>query len=85
MIVSGAEVEIHYLVAKQYWRKRFGSEIANALMELCSEKFPSMKIVAKAHPENLGSISILQKLGMRQKNVILSEAYDNGFLRFEKV
>jgi [ribosomal protein S5]-alanine N-acetyltransferase len=84
LIIGEGEIEMHYLIGKQYWKRRFGSEIANALIELSSEKFPNLKIVAKSHPENLGSISILRKLGLKQTSVISSADYDNGFLRFER-
>jgi ribosomal-protein-alanine N-acetyltransferase len=85
MITNESEVEIHYILAKQYWKRGFGFEIVSALISLASEVFPSRRMVAKVHPENVGSIAILKKLGLASTGNISSTGYDNGFLRFEKI
>lgn len=84
IIVDGDRAEIHLILAKQYWKQRFGTEAAFALIELLSKKFPDKMLTAKVHPENAPSLAIVSKLGLTPAGTVESVGYDNGFLRFEK-
>ena len=84
LITTELESEIQIVLAKPYWRQGLGLEAGLALLELSAETFPDKKIVAKVHPQNAGSISILQKIGMVCTGSVSSPEYDDGFLRFEK-
>lgn len=84
IIIDGAKSEIHLILAKRYWQQNLGSEVAFALVELSSERFPDKILSAKVHPENVASLSILKKLEMAPTGTVDSVGYDNGFLTFEK-
>jgi ribosomal-protein-alanine N-acetyltransferase len=61
------EVEIAYGLAKEYWGKGLASEAASAAMEHGFEQLHLDRIVAVVWPENIASIRVLEKLGMRRK------------------
>src|SRR5438270_3624734 len=60
-----SEIEIGWWLAPEMWRKGLGSEISRAIVRFASEKTTLTEIVAIVHPENQGSIRIIEKLGMR--------------------
>jgi RimJ/RimL family protein N-acetyltransferase len=82
LILIDNEPDIHVILARHYWGRGLGSEVALGLKQFSSEMFPEKALVAKAHPENAASLSILRKLEFVQTGVVDSPFYDNGFLRF---
>src|SRR5262249_32201751 len=61
------EVEIAYGLAKEYWGKGLASEAASAAMEHGFEHLHFDRIVAVVWPENVASMRVLEKLGMRRE------------------
>jgi ribosomal-protein-alanine N-acetyltransferase len=59
------EVEIGYGLAKQYWGKGLASEAAAATLKYGFEQVRLQRIIAVAWPENVASLRVLEKLGMR--------------------
>ncbi len=76
------EIEIHTVLAEEYWGKKFGLEIVTTLMEHCKKLFPGEQIVSKVHPSNTVSIRIIERLGFREAGPIQSHGYDNAFRKF---
>jgi ribosomal-protein-alanine N-acetyltransferase len=62
-----AEVEIAYGLAKEYWGKGLASEAAAAAMKYGFDRLRVNRIVAVAWPENIASMRVLEKLGMRRE------------------
>lgn len=58
------EIEVGYNLSEQYWRQGFGEECARAWLRYGFEKAGLKRIVAVAHPENIGSWRIMEKCGM---------------------
>ena len=58
-------LEFGYVVAPKHQRKGFGTEAVVAVLGYCVEKLSDNRVEALIHPENLGSIGIVKKLGFR--------------------
>jgi ribosomal-protein-alanine N-acetyltransferase len=59
------EIEVGYGMAKRFWRKGIGYECAKAWLEYGFTKTDLQRIVAVAYPENTGSWTIMERLGMK--------------------
>lgn len=76
------EIEVHCVLAEEYWGQRFGLEILNSLIELCKKHFTRKQIVGKVHPDNTAIIRIIERRGFREAGLIQSDGFDNGFRKF---
>lgn len=72
-----AEAELEYLLLPEYWRKGYGSEIAEVLLKKAEELKSIKKVTATIDPNNIGSRKILLKNGF-----VLCKTYtiDDGSL-----
>lgn len=59
------QAEIGYLMAPEYWRNGYGSEIAQALVELAKSIVEIKYLIAIIDPENAASRRILEKQGFQ--------------------
>jgi ribosomal-protein-alanine N-acetyltransferase len=59
------EVEVAYLLAKDYWRQGLGAEIAEALVRYGFERLHLSRLIALIDPENGASIGTAEKAGLR--------------------
>ena len=57
------EVELFYGYATSTWGKGFATEAAAALIDLGFRCLQPERVVAIAHPENIASLRVLEKLG----------------------
>ncbi|MBE9048385.1 GNAT family N-acetyltransferase [Pleurocapsales cyanobacterium LEGE 10410] len=65
------EVEIGYRLARQYWGKGLATEAAQAVLKYGRERFNFKRFICLIDPENIRSIRVAQKLGMKlEKNII---------------
>ena len=63
--------EIGYSIAKAYWGKGIGSEIAAALVDYAFAHTEEGDITALTHPDNIGSQRVLEKAGfVREGNIV---------------
>jgi ribosomal-protein-alanine N-acetyltransferase len=61
----GPEIEIAYLFDEQHWGKGFATEIAGAVLESAFEAMGLERVVAVAFPENVRSIAVMHRIGMK--------------------
>ena len=59
------EVEVGYLLSKQFWGQGYATEGAKASLEFGFEKLGLEQIIGLTHPENMASQNVLKKCGMR--------------------
>ena len=59
------QVDLGYRFLPQYWNKGIGTEASKAILKYGFEKLNLEEIIAVAIEENIGSIKIMQKIGMK--------------------
>jgi RimJ/RimL family protein N-acetyltransferase len=71
-VTSLDEVEVNYLLAREYWGRGLATESAIALLRYGFETLQFDQLVALAKPENLASLRVMEKIGMQyEKNIQL--------------
>jgi len=59
------EAELLYVLARAYWKQGFITQAAKAVLQYGFERLGFERIVASADVPNVGSIRVLEKLGMQ--------------------
>ena len=59
------EIEVGYNLSEKFWRQGYGYECADGWLKYGFETCGLERIVAIAHPDNIGSWRIMEKCGMR--------------------
>ncbi|MCX5778027.1 MAG: GNAT family N-acetyltransferase [Elusimicrobia bacterium] len=67
--------EIHYCLAKSYWRQGLMTEALRAIIAFGFQQMNLHRIEAKCFPDNIGSQSILLKLGMQYEGIMRQGLY----------
>lgn len=60
------EIEIGWRLRREAWGRGFATEAARSLLAYGLEELGLAEIVADIHPENLASIRVAEKIGMRR-------------------
>ncbi|HWS89897.1 MAG TPA: GNAT family N-acetyltransferase [Pyrinomonadaceae bacterium] len=77
--IEGAqEVEVSYLIDKHYWGRGLATEAAREVAGLGFEKYGLTRLVAVINPENVASVRVAEKIGMKYER-------DVDFKEFGKV
>jgi len=64
--VEGAqEVEVSYLIDRPYWGRGLATEAARAVVKLGFGRYGFSRIVALINPENVGSVRVAEKVGLK--------------------
>ena len=58
------EVEVGYLLSKQFWGRGYATEGAKASIQFGFENFNFGEIIGLTHPKNSASQNVLKKCGM---------------------
>jgi [ribosomal protein S5]-alanine N-acetyltransferase len=67
-----------YNIARAHWGKGFATEAASAVLAAAFERFGVRKVIAHVDARNIGSIRVLQKLGMQQEAVLRQQRLFRG-------
>jgi [ribosomal protein S5]-alanine N-acetyltransferase len=59
------EVEVSYLIDRHHWGRGLATEAAREVVRLGFEKYGFPRIVAMINPENVASVRVAEKAGMR--------------------
>lgn len=59
-----SEVEVAYLLAKEYWGQGLGTEVAQAILQYGFEQLNLSRLICMADPENQASRRVAEKMGM---------------------
>lgn len=59
------EVEVTYLIDRRYWGRGLATEAAREAVKLGFESYRFPRIVALINPENVASVRVAEKVGMR--------------------
>lgn len=68
-IDQSEEVEVAYLLAKEYWGQGLGTEAAQAILDYGFGKLQLSRLVSLIDGENLASIRVATKIGMTFEKV----------------
>lgn len=58
------EVDLGYRFFKKFWGQGYATESSKAMLEYGFNTLKLPRIIAQAMPDNIGSIKVMQKLGM---------------------
>ncbi len=68
------EVEVAYLLAKEYWRQGLGTEVAKAILQYGFEQLGYWRLICMMYPDNLASVKVAQNMGMSLEKEMEDEA-----------
>ena len=66
---TGPEVELGYTLARAAWGRGYATELGRALVDHAHTVLGVQVVVAQVEPENAASRRVLEKLGMREREV----------------
>jgi RimJ/RimL family protein N-acetyltransferase len=72
-IEGRAEVEVAYLLAKEYWRQGLGTEAARGILEYAFERLQLSRLICLIGRENLASIKVATNIGMTFEREVQDE------------
>ena len=59
------ETEIGWLLSRQYWNRGLMTEAASTVLRYGFEAYNLDTVIASARPQNLGSLNVIKKIGMK--------------------
>ena len=74
------EVDLGYRFMKKFWGQGFATEASQATLKYGFETLKLDRIVAKAMPDNIGSIKVMQKLGMSYQGYVSDPTEPHPFV-----
>ena len=74
-ICGQAEIEIGYRLAKAYWGYGYATEAATAVKNYAFDSLGLSRVISIIDPDNLASIRVAQKTGMRFEKEVMLEGY----------
>jgi RimJ/RimL family protein N-acetyltransferase len=66
---TGPEIELGYTLAREAWGRGYATEVARALVDHARTSLGVPVVVAQVEPGNTASRHVLEKLGMREREV----------------
>ncbi len=77
------EVDLGYRFLKKYWGQGYATESSLACLTYGFEELRLNRIIAKAMPDNIGSIKVMQKLGMNFRGYVNDPTDPHPFLLYD--
>ena len=65
------EVEVAYLLAKEYWGQGLGTEVAGAILRYAQEQLHLPRLICLVDPGNLASRRVAEKIGFTFERELL--------------
>lgn len=65
----GPEIEIGWRLRQQFWGKGFATEAARPVLLHAFEALELPEVVAEIDPENIGSLKVAEKLGLKRRSL----------------
>jgi len=67
------EVEVAYLLAKEYWGQGLGTEAAQAIVQYGFEQLKLTRLICMIYPENQASVKVAMNIGMTLEKEMVDE------------
>jgi ribosomal-protein-alanine N-acetyltransferase len=77
------EVDLGYRFMKKFWGQGYATEAGEACLKYGFEELKLKRIIAKAMPDNIGSIKVIQKLGFTFKGYVKDPTDPCPFILYE--
>lgn len=77
------EVDLGYRFMKKYWGMGFATESGRISLEYGFNTLNLPRIIAKAMPDNIGSIKVIQKLGMTFRGYVHDPTDPQPFVLYD--
>lgn len=61
---SHGRAEFGYAIAAAEWRRGYGTEVARLVVDFAFDRLKMFRVAATCHPDNVGSIAVLEKAGL---------------------
>jgi len=72
------QTEIGFTISPQFQQKGFGVEAVERILKYLFENNHFYRIIARTHPQNIGSINLLKRLGFRQEGHFSKSTFIDG-------
>ena len=73
---STGEVELGYRLLRTVWGKGLATEVSRAWLESARQRLGLERVIAFTHPENVRSLAVMSRLGMRYARTMRLQAAD---------
>jgi len=80
--LENGEIEVGYLLLKQYWRRGLASEALGALLDWAGRSLSVPRILAYAPIDHHASLGVMKKAGMRYLKTAVARGADCKFFEF---
>ena len=77
------EVDLGYRFMKKYWGQGYATEASIAMLDYGFNTLNLKRIVARAMPENVGSLKVLQKIGMTFRGYKKEEGFTSPWVTYD--
>ncbi|MCB0318574.1 MAG: GNAT family N-acetyltransferase [Bdellovibrionales bacterium] len=76
---ENCRADIGYSIAPSLWGQGFATEAAHKIIDLTFKTFPTLRrIMATADAENIGSLRVMEKLGMKKEGLLRKHRITHG-------
>ena len=75
---AGHQAEIGFTIAPAYQRKGLGSEVVESLLHFLVQQYSIRRVLAKTDPDNIGSRTLLERLGFQQEALLVRHIQIRG-------
>jgi ribosomal-protein-alanine N-acetyltransferase len=72
-----AEIELGYRLKRAAWGHGYATEAARAVRDFAFQTLYIKRLVALIDPDNVSSIRVAEKIGMRYESDVMLEGYDH--------
>lgn len=76
------EIEIGYRIARRSWGRGLATAAATTARDLAFDVHRAKRLLAAIDPDNVASIRVAERIGMRRDGEIMFPEYDHPDLRF---
>ena len=77
------EVDLGYRLKRSFWGKGFATEASKVCLDYGFNNLNLKRIIGKAMPENIGSIKVMQKLGMTFRGYLRDPTDQQAFILYD--
>lgn len=79
------QIEIGYVLSKEYWGKGIATEVCSAMTQYCFENTNTNEVVAITDLENTGSQNVLQKVGFKRLNNLMRNQEELAYFKIDRL